>query len=229
MRQGYWKTHKYKRHSVERDVDDFIGWPKLQEMLKDGRERDKVFASVAFETGGRVSEVRALHRNNFILINPKVILVTKMQVLKRFHREFDQETGEKKVVKDIVYRKTFPIKRNEPLAVIMLKWIEDSDGWLFPTDRGDEAYLGRTMSYNIARRLGDNIGMWIYPHWFRAQRASQLRIEYGFDTLDLMEFFAWEDVKTATRYAKMGWQGLAACAKGAMLVADQMVKRVKPD
>ena len=27
----------------------------------------------------------------------------------------------------------------------------------------------------------------------------------------------------------MGWQGLAACAKGAMLVADQVVKRVKPD
>jgi len=27
----------------------------------------------------------------------------------------------------------------------------------------------------------------------------------------------------------MGWQGLASCAKGAMLVADQVVKRVKPD
>jgi hypothetical protein len=27
----------------------------------------------------------------------------------------------------------------------------------------------------------------------------------------------------------MGWQGLASCAKGAILVADQVVKRVKPD
>lgn len=209
MKPGHWATHKYKRHSVERDVEEFVGWGPLQKMTSLARQRDAAFAAFAFQTGGRVSEVRMLQRNNFILKNPKVILVTKMRVLKRFHREFDSATKKKRVVLDEVYRKTFPIRRDEELVKIMLEWLEQQDDWLFPTNRGTDPYLGRTMAYNIARRLGNSVGMWVYPHWFRAQRASQLRLEYGFDTIDLMEYFAWEDVKTATRYAKMGWRGLA--------------------
>lgn len=206
---GYWKTHEYKRHSVERDVEEFVGWPILKDMVRKARVRDAAFAAVAFETGGRVSEVRMLRRENFILTNPKVILVTKMRVLKRFHRETDPKTGDKTIILDTVFRKTFPIRRDDVLAKQMLEWIKSRGDWLFPTNRGSDAFLGRTMAYNIARRLGDSIGLWVYPHWFRAQRASQLRLEYGFDTLDLMEYFAWKDVKTATRYAKMGWRGLA--------------------
>jgi integrase len=208
-RVGYWRFHKYKRHAVERDVEEFVGWDVLLEMIEKARARDAAFASIAFETGGRVSEVRMLHRNNFVLTNPKVILVRKMRVLKRFHRERDPQTGEKRVVLDVVFRKTFPIRRDEPLVDIMVEWIEKHDGYLFPTNRGNEPYLGRTMAYKIARKLGSSIGQWIYPHWFRAQRASQLHLEYGFDTIDLMEFFSMEDAKTATRYAKMGWRGLA--------------------
>lgn len=207
---SHWKTHKYKRHSVERDVEEFVGWPVLENMIQKARARDAAFGITSFETGGRVSEVCVLHRNNFILTNPKVILVTKMRVLKRFHREPDPENpSKKKVVLDVVYRKTFPISRSDPLAKSMLEWIEEHDTWLFPTNQGKEPYLSRSMAYVIARRLGDSIGEWVYPHWFRAQRASQLHLEYGFDTIDLMEFFAMKDAKTATRYAKMGWRGLA--------------------
>lgn len=209
QRVGYWRTHKYKRHSVKRDVEEFVGWKKLTKLLDSPRKRDSAFGVTCFLTGGRVSEVRMLHRDNFNLNNPKVVLVTKMRVLKRFHRELDQETGDKVVVKDLVYRKTFPVKRTEPLVQILEEWLQTHTEHLFPTNRGSEPYLGRTMAYNIVRRLGNSLGLWIYPHWFRAQRASQLRLEYNFDTLDLMEYFAWEDVKTATRYAKMGWQGLA--------------------
>lgn len=203
VKVGYWKFHKYKRHSVERDVEEFVGWPLLNEMVEKARARDAAFIATAFETGGRVTEVRMLNRENFDLENPKVILVRNMRVIKRFHREHG------KVVKDIAYRKTFPIRRDELLAKIMVAWVERHSEWLFPTNRGDEVYLGRTMSYNIARRIGSSIGQWIYPHWFRAQRASQLRFEYGFDVMDLMEFFAWKHFPTAIRYAKMGWRGLA--------------------
>lgn len=190
-------------------MEEFVGWEILKEIVSSVRERDGAFATIAFGTGGRVSEVRMLHRNNFILTNPKVVLVKRMRVLKRFHREVDPKTKKKKIVLDTVYRKTFPIRRDEPLTELMVQWIKKQNEWLFPTNRGDNVFLGRTMAYNIARKLGKSVGMWIYPHWFRAQRASQLRLEYGFDTIDLMEFFAWEDVKTATRYAKMGWRGLA--------------------
>ena len=209
IEKGYWATHKYKRHSVERDVEEFVGWPTLETIIQSARQRDGAFAAIAFETGGRITEVRMLHHDNFILTNPDVILVRKMRLLKRFHRETDSTTGKKRVVLDEVYRKTFPISRSEPLTNVITQWVETQHGWLFPSFQGKQPYLGRTMAYNIARRLGNSIGVWIYPHWFRAQRASQLRLEYGFDTLDLMEFFGWEDVKTAIRYAKMGWRGLA--------------------
>lgn len=201
--KGYWSRHKYKRHSVERDVEEFVGWKLLSKMADNARARDAALLATSFLTGGRASEVRALHRKNFDLDNPKVVLVRNMRVLKRFHRE----KGE--VVRDLVYRKTFPIRRDEPLVQRMIEWIQHQTNYLFPTGRGSEPYLCRTMSYRIARRLGDSVGLWVYPHWFRAQRASQLRFEYGFDVMDLMEFFAWKHFPTAIRYAKMGWRGLA--------------------
>lgn len=204
MKKGYWATHTYERHSVERDVEEFVGWDLLNGMVDQAGERNAAFVATSFETGGRVTEVRMLNRENFVLANPKVILVRNMRVIKRFHRERGQ------VVKDIVYRKTFPIRRDEPLAKVMIDWVEQQRGWLFPTHQGNEDFLGRTMSYNIARRVGNSVGLWVYPHWFRAQRASQLRFEYGFDAMDLMEFFAWKHWPTAIRYAKIGWRGLAA-------------------
>jgi len=135
QRIGYWRGHKYKRHSVERDVEEFAGWSLLNKMVKKARARDAAFIATAFETGGRVTEVRMLERKNFDLENPKVILVRDMRVVKRFHRQ------QGKVIKDVVYRKTFPIRRDEPLSKIMIPWVERSTGWLFPTNRGDEAYL----------------------------------------------------------------------------------------
>ncbi|MBW2672017.1 MAG: site-specific integrase [Deltaproteobacteria bacterium] len=47
-----------------------------------------------------------------------------------------------------------------------------------------------------------------YPHWFRAQRAAHLRQAYGFDQLDLMEFFGWRTHQMAARYARIGGIGL---------------------
>lgn len=210
MNVGHWATHKYKRHSVERDVEEFVGWKTLEDMVKKARARDAAFVVTSFFTGGRVTEVRMLQKRNFILANPKVILVNKMRVLKRFHREPDPNNPNKRVVVlDEAYRKTFPIKRSESLTEVLENWVNKHEDYLFPGKWGNEPYLSRSMAYVIARRVGESIGEWVYPHWFRAQRASQLRLEYGFDTIDLMEFFAWEDVKTATRYAKMGWRGLA--------------------
>jgi integrase len=208
MKVGYWATHKYKRHSVERDVEEFVGWQTLQKMMGlASHQRDGAFAATCFETGGRVSEVRMLHRENFVLDNPKVLLVTKMRVLKRFHREQDEE-GERKVVKDVGYRKTFPIRRDDPLAQPLLEWVENKSGFLF-LGRGGEPYISRAYAYRICRQLGQAVGLWIYPHWFRAQRASQLHSQYDFDAIDLKEYFAWKDDKTAMRYAKLGWRGLA--------------------
>ena len=47
-RAGHWKTHEYKRHSVERDVEEFVGWPLLKEMVSKARMRDAAFLVLSF-------------------------------------------------------------------------------------------------------------------------------------------------------------------------------------
>lgn len=48
----------------------------------------------------------------------------------------------------------------------------------------------------------------LYPHWLRAQRAAQLRMEWHLDYLQLQDWFAWKDPSTISRYAKMGTEAL---------------------
>ncbi len=60
----------------------------------------------------------------------------------------------------------------------------------------------------------DTIHLW--QHWFRAQRASQLRSEYNYSEADLMEFFGWLDYKTALHYSRLGATNLAKKARVAM-------------
>jgi hypothetical protein len=55
-------------------------------------------------------------------------------------------------------------------------------------------------------KISDEIHLWL--HWFRSQRASQLVNDYGFEVMDLVNYFDWKDVETAIRYAKKGWRGL---------------------
>ena len=57
------------------------------------------------------------------------------------------------------------------------------------------------------KQIAETIHLW--NHWFRSQRASQLKADYGFAEGDLMEWFQWLDFKTATHYAHLGYSGLA--------------------
>jgi hypothetical protein len=56
-------------------------------------------------------------------------------------------------------------------------------------------------------QIKDVIHLW--QHYFRAQRASQLKAEYEFSEADLMEYFGWLDYKTALHYSKLGAGNLA--------------------
>jgi|GEM_PF-6778618 integrase len=96
-RVGYWALHRgeYKRHSVDRDVEEFCGWPLLLKIEKKAGKfpnslRLQGFIAATFLTGGRVSEVLSLRKNNFEFhedTNPPIIIVKNMVVLKRFKKK----------------------------------------------------------------------------------------------------------------------------------------------
>jgi len=191
---------KKSKRSVE-IVESFCGWGYLIELIKKcKREVDRALISALFETGGRVSEVLMLGKDNFVVQKP-FLVVKAMPVLKRYSKigEYVDENGKVrwKTRKKIGYR-TFPIHMNEPLCPSLLEYIDKiKEGKLF--------HIGRTQVYRIVRSLDTNI----FPHWFRAQRASQLALEYGFDVHDLIDFFNWKSLQTAIHYSRMGWKGLA--------------------
>jgi len=191
---------KKPKRSVE-IVESFCGWDYLIKLVKKcRREVDKALISALFETGGRVSEVLMLRKDNFIVQKP-FLVVKAMPVLKRYSKigEYVDENGRVRwrTKKKIAYR-TFPIHMEEPLCPPLLEYINKiREGRLF--------HIGRTQVYRIVRNLDENI----FPHWFRAQRASQLALEYGFDIHDLIDFFNWKSLQTATHYSRMGWKGLA--------------------
>ena len=219
MKMGYWATHEYSRHSVADDVEEFCGWQRLIEIVsRGGSQRNNSFLATLFLSGGRVSEVLQLSDDMFDhRPEENVVIVRGMTMLKRF-RKIDEKVDEdgklRWVTEPIIsYRRPFPILLQEPLTPIMLRWVESSNGLLFPSPYRDGP-LSRSWAYKLVRRVGEDLGMeHLRPHWFRSQRACQLVSDYGFEVLDLVDFFRWRKSDTALTYARRGWRGLVSKMK----------------
>jgi integrase len=197
-------SRKTKR-SVE-VIETFCGWDYLLDTVnRCDRIRDKALISALFETGGRVSEVLSLEKKHFALDDPDYIVVKAMPIFKRYKKigEYTDEQGRRrwKTTKTKGYR-TFPIPRREPLVPYLLDYLD-----LCKSDRLFN--ISRVHAWRIITKINPDV----FPHWFRAQRASQLAVEYGFDVHDLVDFFDWKSLPMALHYSRMGWKGLAAKMK----------------
>jgi site-specific recombinase XerD len=192
------------KRSVE-IIESFCGWDFLLKLIdKCGSNRNKALISTLFETGGRVSEVLDLQKDNFI-VQSKYVIVKSMPVHKSYRKvgEKYNKDGKKVWITQPKKRfRTFPIPKSEPLCHYMLNYINQiKESKLFG--------ISRIQTYRIVRSLDSQI----FPHWFRAQRASQLALEYGFSVHDLIDFFNWKSLSTAIHYSRMGWKGLATKMK----------------
>jgi integrase len=214
LRRGYWAEHPYERRSVSEAVEGFIGWSAILTLIKTPeRPRDRAFLAALFETGGRVSEVLSLRRENFELRHEEdVILVRRMPLLKRYRK-----VGPRETMRLRAYRRTFPIPLSEPPAKILAEWIEASGGLLFPSPIRYGRPLTRKWAYKLIAKTAEETGIPCWPHWFRAQRACQLVEEYGFEVIDLVDWFCWQKPETALEYARRGWKGLLVKMSGARL------------
>jgi len=94
----------------------------------------------------------------------------------------------------------------EPLVPYALKWREECG-------RERLFKISSVRAYQIVREIGRRLDLEIWPHWFRAQRASQLAQEYGFRERELKKFFSWEDPRTADHYAKLSAKDYAELMK----------------
>jgi len=163
---GYWATHQYFRLNVKDYSEEFCGWKPLLELVDlAGEPREKAFLSALFLTGGRVSEVLSLRKNNFeIRKEENLIIVRGMPLLKRYKKlqelNFTNSKGQttKKWITQKLEktRKAFPISFAEPLTPFLLDWLEripEENGLLFPSPYREGKPLSRFWAYRFIRRL----------------------------------------------------------------------------
>jgi len=103
-------------------------------------------------------------------------------------------------------RQPFPIMKSDPLYPIMEQYVKHSHSeLLFPSSKlrkNKTRFMTTTNAWIILNRIQKITGIQIWNHWFRSQRASQLKNEYGFDSDDRMDWFNWLSDPTAALYPK---------------------------
>ena len=227
-----------KRARVDKDVSEFAGWDRMLELAGQLDPPSRALFAVAFLTGGRISEVLKLKRENFV-ITDTLIRVRQMPLLKRYKKtgEWIEQLAERPANitrrlyrfdsdKKVWWRKrfntepceefrhefAFPI--DEPLATILIQHLSKTESsYLFDTTRQG--------AWKALKQIN------IYPHWCRAQRASCLIGYWGFTMEQMMEWMGWLELTTAMHYGKMGWRRLADLFKGVQIPQDIRERETK--
>ena len=208
--RGWWATHDYERRSVFRDVEEFPGWGTLMELIEACETPlERAFVATLFETGGRVSEALQLEAHHFEINGEAgVVVVRGMPRLKVFRKVGELHGGGWETLPVDATRRSFPVLLAEPLAPIMVEWVERAEGLLFPSPRRPGKPLSRAWAYKLAGRLEEATHVPCWPHAFRSWRASQLVQDYNFQVLDLVDYFSWQKPDQALTYSRRGWSGL---------------------
>lgn len=231
------KGRKYKRHSVENDFKKFCGFTTLKRIVAIAQpEILKAFIVFLWATGGRVSETLKLRKEMFTLridTEPPILIVDGAPLEKRYakvaeyieckncrepnHTRKECEAcgadlmvnGQRRFITERHIdeaRNEFAIRLDDPFADIILDWLKDCDNYLFLNPMTNRPY-SRKWAYNKIREIGDKLGLSLWPHRFRAERASYLGTHLRAESL--LEWFSWESWNTAKKYSKKGALGLA--------------------
>jgi len=177
----------YKERGIEKDIEAFCGWRFLLRLVEASPTLfDRFLISGLFLTGCRVSELIRLRRRNFNLdFHPEIIAVEHVPVIKRYSRKKKQRYE--------AYR-SFPIKIDEPLVSYFLEGLRHVKDKLYPVSRTTVFLrvrkVGRILNSEIP--FSNIHSSQLYPHWFRSQRARQLRHDYKFTDEELRDWFGWK-------------------------------------
>ena len=226
-RIGYWAKYPGEFHKrTKPEGETFCGWAILENQITTARRSDPELGFVLsglvsslFETGGRATKVLGLKEKQFTLPenysrdSKPSIHISNMIVLKKPKPTFRQVAFpaiESLASPLIIYVKF--VRDRSPLLPDRVR--RNENGLLFP-------YKYDWLYKHITRLFGgtkeerkQNQGWW--PHRYRAERASQLVVEYDFDTYRLLRFFGWSSAEITLRYVRLStrdvldrmWAGL---------------------
>lgn len=195
-----------------RKIGEYCGNPFLEAMIAECdktpykkrpdylRKRDKALVATLFLTGGMISEVLMLKKENFDFENKTAKRMNAFVVRNMRVTMYRHERGKPRFV-----TRTFPIFYDEPLVQYLLEWLPEVDDYLFP-GRPRGSHLKKVCAWIRIRDLGKRLNFPINPRWFREQRMYHLA-ERGFDFLDIQKYFKRKDLPKISAI-RDNWQTL---------------------
>lgn len=93
--------------------------------------------------------------------------------------------------------RAFDIPINEPIVPVLRRYLRQFE------DVHENFYLFSDLTRWDAYKYLVALDPLIWNHWFRAQRASQLAVEYHWKEDKIARWFSWVDLQTAMHYANM--------------------------
>jgi integrase len=147
-------------------------------------ERDRFFVALAYLTGGRVSELLDIRKEDISVTEKKGIKVLLIQM--------KNEKNKKRNMKLLPIR----MDLEGPLANIILDYISGREGRLL-------GFRSRQRGWQIFMKYtGFN------PHFARHLRATHLVIYRGFSDQKLKLYLGWSDSRPADTYIHLRWEDL---------------------
>jgi len=159
----------------------------------------------------KVSEVQVAERGDFpipLWEQPLAGILLRRIEWARRERERVEGTaiGKRRGGRAWLFPSPYKTKRKESVGV--QKWIED----MF--ELRTRPWVSPQKGYKVSRMVGERIGLTgashLFNHWWRSQRASQLKEDYQLEEPQLEGFFSWAIPrgKTSREYTQVGLRGL---------------------
>jgi len=154
--------------------------------------RDKALIATLYLTGGRISEVLKLYREDlsFQKLEEREYLVVKLQTLKR---------------KKGVEERLIPIPTREPLLQYLIQWLSfvKLGQPVFYSYHNPDKPIDRHQAWRIIKKASEKL----WCHLLRHGRLSELATEMT--AFELQQFAGWSDVRPALYYVSLDWKQLA--------------------
>lgn len=187
---SWWDDHEYVRRSVANNFYKRMEPDDLLLMVNTLPQTTKELFCVAYETGGRANEVLSLKPEQFQVDKKQGVVVINRMMVEKLRNKGDR---------------TFPIKLGSPYTTTVMELVNK-------TKKGEPLFeFGYDWMYNKIRNINkeenDTHGDW-WCHRIRAEKASSLVIDYGFDVFSLMKFFGWKRMDIPAFYVRLSPQDL---------------------
>ena len=209
-------------------VDFDLRGPSGERLIRDEVERDMGRALIAavFLCGARIGEGLGLRAGDVNVLGDRVqvvfnvekryrlmkLKVVKFKAVDETKLRWSSEEEAKQsghpyepyqgfLTEKVVEIRNIVFPRREPLTPFMLSWVER-----VKVEKGGDAKLfsfSYNKAYRIIRKAGEKIGEDFPPHRLRAERATQLVLEYGFNDFELTEWFNWKSPVVAQNYTTL--------------------------